>query len=154
MDDGYSHCSGAIWIWFCACCVHLCYGVCYTHRSFVDDCYCMFLVCLYSSQLLCLKCEYWSTGMAMEKFQHWETVRAGMWGTVLQVPYDWQSVLVYVWQCLLVREVRLGCDWSKIFLTPWCEKQCPWISDFPLWWWWAAAFWQTVSLNVDFIFQG
>lgn len=28
-----------------------------TLRSFVDDCYCMFLVCLYSSQMLCLKCE-------------------------------------------------------------------------------------------------
>lgn len=32
--------------------------------------------------------------------------------------------------------------------------RCPWISDFPLWWWWAAAFWETVSLNVDFIFHG
>lgn len=98
------------------------------------------LVCLYSFQL-CLECESGSMEWLCRSFSIGR----------------WDSKSLYVGQCLsfrshMIRRLfwsmyvsvcwsgkwELVCDWNETSLTPWHEKQCPCISNFPMWWWWAA----------------
>lgn len=94
MDDGYFHCSGTIWISFCA---RWNTKVCYTHRRFVNHCYCMFHVPVFLPAAL-LEMWIWKSWNGYGEVSALGGNRSWYVGHCPSSPIWLTDLLVYVWQ--------------------------------------------------------